>query len=55
MSNQWEQQQQDVQEIAEVLARQQGKEIRDVWQEALTLYRVRFKTEVLPNPDEGHK
>jgi hypothetical protein len=55
MSSLWEQQHQDIQEIAEVLAREQGKEMRDVWEEALTLYRVRFETEVLPDPREGHK
>jgi hypothetical protein len=42
--------QQEIQEIAEVLLREHppGTLIADVWDEALTLYRVRFETEVLP-------
>ena len=43
--------QQEVEEIAEVLARQQGKEQRDVWEEALTLRRVRYETDVFPSRD----
>lgn len=43
-----EQIQEEVQEIAEVLARWEGKELRAVWNEALTLHRVRYETEVLP-------
>jgi len=40
--------QQEVQEIAEVLLRQRpaGTDIIDVWQEALSLHRVRYDTEV---------
>ena len=46
--------QEEVDEIAEVLARQQGREIRDVWNEALTLHRVRYETEVfLVGYEEG--
>jgi hypothetical protein len=36
--------QQEVAEIAEVLARRQGKLVREVWTEALTLHRVRYET-----------
>lgn len=43
-----EQIQEEVQEIAEVLARWEGKDVREVWTEALTLHRVRYETEVLP-------
>jgi hypothetical protein len=43
--------QQEVQEIAEVLARRQSKEVIDVWVEALTLHAVRYETEILPPPD----
>jgi hypothetical protein len=43
--------QREVAEIAEVLARRQGKTVRKVWTEALTLHRVRYETEVLP---DGH-
>ena len=40
----------DVREIALVLLREHpaGTPMSAVWQEALTLYRVRFETEVLP-------
>ncbi len=40
--------QQEVQEIADVLLRQRppGTDIIDVWQEALSLHRVRYDTEV---------
>jgi hypothetical protein len=41
--------QREVTEIAEVLARRHGKTVREVWTEALTLHRVRYETEVLPN------
>jgi hypothetical protein len=37
----------EVQEIAEVLSTRSGKSIADVWNEALTLHRVRYETEVL--------
>jgi hypothetical protein len=36
-----------VQEIAEVLSRQSGRSIIDVWDEALRLHRVRYETERL--------
>jgi acyl-CoA reductase-like NAD-dependent aldehyde dehydrogenase len=39
--------QEEVTEIAEVLARRKGKPIREVWTEALTLHRVRYEREVL--------
>jgi hypothetical protein len=45
----------DVQEIAEVLTRQQGKTLGEVWEEALSLHRVRYETEILPDPGEGRK
>lgn len=40
--------QQEVQEIADILLRQRppGTDIIDVWQEALSLHRVRYDTEV---------
>jgi hypothetical protein len=44
--------QQEVTEIAEVLARRQGKTVREVWNEALTLHRVRYETEILAREDE---
>jgi len=44
--------QEEVTEIAEVLARQQGKPIREVWTEALTLHRVRYEKEVREAADE---
>jgi hypothetical protein len=42
--------QEEVSEIAEVLARRQKKPLVDVWQEALSLHRVRYETVVLPEP-----
>jgi hypothetical protein len=46
----------EVQEIAEVLAREQGKSIDlAIWQEALTLHRVRYNTEILPDPEEDRR
>lgn len=46
--------QQEVQEIANVLAEKQGKSPSDVgiWTEALSLWRVRLETEVLPLLEE---
>jgi hypothetical protein len=45
--------QEEVQEIADVLAREQGRMIDTaIWNEALTLHRVRYETEILPDPDE---
>jgi hypothetical protein len=38
--------QEEVSDIAEVLARQQKKSLVDVWQEALSLHRVRYETVV---------
>jgi hypothetical protein len=43
--------QDEVSEIAEVLARQQEKSLVDIWQEALSLHRVRYETVVLPEPE----
>jgi hypothetical protein len=43
--------QEEVSEIAEVLARQQKRPLVDVWQEALSLHRVRYETVVLPEPE----
>jgi hypothetical protein len=45
--------QQEVTEIAEVLARQENKTLGEVWEEALRLHRVRYEREILPDPDEG--
>jgi len=39
----------EVQEIAEVLQREQpDKTIAELWEEALSLHRVRYETKVLP-------
>jgi hypothetical protein len=39
----------EIQEIAEVLQREQpDKTIAELWDEALSLHRVRYETEVLP-------
>jgi hypothetical protein len=38
-----------VTEIAEVLARRSGKQVREVGHEALSLHRVRYETEMLPD------
>jgi hypothetical protein len=45
--------QEEVTEIAQVLARQENKTLGEVWEEALSLHQVRYGTEVLPDPDEG--
>jgi hypothetical protein len=42
-----ERSQREVQEIAEVLSRQSGRSIVEVWNEALELHRVRYETEPL--------
>ncbi|GAC1443493.1 MAG: hypothetical protein NVSMB52_01950 [Chloroflexota bacterium] len=44
-----QQMQEEVQEIANVLAREAGKTPAEVWQEALTLHRIRYEPE--PGPD----
>jgi hypothetical protein len=41
--------QREITEIAEVLARRQGKRARDVWEHALSLHRVRYEREPLPS------
>ena len=41
-----------VMEIADVLAKRQGKSMQKVWEKALSQHRVRFETEILPPPDE---
>jgi hypothetical protein len=42
----------EVQEIAEVLQREQpDKTISELWEEALSLHRVRYETTVLPPKD----
>jgi hypothetical protein len=43
----------EVQEIAEVLSRQSGRSIVEVWNEALSLHRVRYDTVPLPDGAEG--
>lgn len=44
----------EVQEIAEVLQREQpDKTIADLWEEALSLHRVRYETKVLPPRPQG--
>lgn len=52
MNSHIEQIQQAVQEIAEVLARRTGKTVREVWEEALSLHRVRYETEALADLEE---
>ena len=43
---------QEIREIAQVLLREHppGTPMIEVWDEAQTLYRVRFETEVMPPP-----
>jgi hypothetical protein len=48
-----EQTQREVQEIAEVLSRQSGHSIIEVWDEALRLHRVRYETERLVDDREA--
>ena len=43
----------EVQEIAEVLSRQSGRSIVEVWNEALSLHRVRYETEVRADLEES--
>jgi len=43
----WDELQEEVQEIAEVLARRSGKTICEVWEEALDLHSVKYEIEVL--------
>jgi hypothetical protein len=45
----------EVQEIAEVLSRRSGKSIVEVWNEALTLHRVRYEREILPDDEESFR
>jgi hypothetical protein len=47
--------QQEVQEVADVLSRQSGRTILEVWDEALSLHRVRYSTEILPDEDRSNK
>jgi hypothetical protein len=42
-----------VQEIAGVLSRQSGQSIIEVWNEALSLHRVRYEMELLAGPKEA--
>ena len=42
----------EVQEIAEVWSRRRGRSIIEVWNEALSLHRVRYETDVLADPAE---
>ena len=39
-------------EIVEVLSRQSGRSVVEVWYEALSLHRVRYETEVLADAEE---
>jgi len=48
----YDQLQEEIEEIAEVLSRRSGKSIVEVLNEALTLHRVRYATEVLANEAE---
>jgi hypothetical protein len=45
--------QREVQEIAEVLSRQSSRSIVEVWNEASSLHRVRYETEVRAGPEES--
>jgi hypothetical protein len=47
--------QSEIQEIAEVLSRRSGKTIIEVWNEALSLHRVRYETEVLADQEEARE
>jgi hypothetical protein len=38
--------------IARYLMAESGKSMVDVWEEALSIYRVQFNTEILPEPGE---
>jgi hypothetical protein len=51
-SSRLDQIQEEVQEIAEVLLREHpvGTPMSEVWDEALTLHRVRYETKILPPP-----
>jgi hypothetical protein len=46
----------EVQEIADVLSRRSGRSIVEVWNEALSLHRVRYEKEMLADPgyEESH-
>lgn len=48
--NRFEELQEEVREIARVLLKEHptGTPMRDVWEEALSLHRVRYETESLP-------
>jgi hypothetical protein len=46
----------EVIEIAGLLAREKGRPIDfAIWQEALSLHRVRCSTEILADPEEDHE
>lgn len=47
--------QEEVEEIARVLMKEQGKTMLDVWQEALSLHRVRYESEIMPEPEKSKK
>jgi hypothetical protein len=47
-----EDRQETVRGIARVVMAESGKSRVEVWEEALSLYRVQFNTEVLADPDE---
>ena len=51
MSTVHERLQEEVEEIARVLMREQSKSMTEVWQEALPLHRVRYETEIPPEPE----
>jgi hypothetical protein len=52
VSELFERLQQEVQEIADVLAREAGKTPSQVWEEALSLHRVRYETAPLPDTND---
>jgi hypothetical protein len=44
----------EVQEIADVLSRQSDRSIIEVWNEVLSLHRVRYEREMLADPEEDN-
>jgi hypothetical protein len=51
----FEDRQDTVRGIARVLMAESGKSMVEVWEEALSIHRVQYNTEVLPDPEEEDK
>jgi hypothetical protein len=45
----------EITEIARVLMRRTGKTEKEVWDEALTLHRVRYAREIRPPPEDEER